>query len=444
MLGLYSFIMRAGTPFLKTALKRRCKQGKEDPHRLEERMGISTRPRPEGHLVWFHAASVGEAQSALILIDAVLEQNPELHILVTTGTLTSAELMMKRLPDKAFHQYIPLDHPQWTKAFLSHWQPDFIFWLESELWPNMLGHIRNKKIPAALVNARLSPSSFKNWKKAKQSIANLLDAFTLILAQTKEDVRNFKALGADDNKVILTDNIKYSAQPLPYDEAALNNLKKATKNRPLWLYASTHDGEELLACRIHHHLKKKHPGLLTIIVPRHPDRRDAIMATCGQQKIKARLRGNAHSMPQNEDDVYIADTLGELGLFYRLAPIACIGRSFSNDGGGGHNPIEAAQLDCAVLHGPHVQNLSLIFEEMDSYGAALNTKTEKKLEDAIDKLLGSDDTLHTMQNKAHQFAHNKARVLDRVMKALLPLLEENGLTQTQGHGKDKETGQQCA
>lgn len=169
------------------------------------------------------------------------------------------------------------------------------------------------------------------------------------------------------------------------------------------------------------------------------------MATCKQQKTKARLRGNAHNLPQEDDDIYIADTLGELGLFYRLAPIACIGRSFSSDGGGGHNPIEAAQLDCAVLHGPHVQNLPLIFDEMDSYGAALCAKTEKKLEDTIDRLLGSDDTLHTMQNKAHQFAHNKARVLDRVMKTLLPLLEEAGLTAAI-HNKEneKETGQQCA
>lgn len=425
MLKLYSSLMNAGTPVLKMILLRRSRKGKEDSARLAERMGTPSILRPNGKLAWFHAASVGEAQSALILIDEMLKINPALHILVTTGTVTSADLMQKRLPKKAVHQYIPLDSSRWTEHFLDHWRPDIVFWLESELWPNLLQGIRERQIPSVLINARLSEKSFKRWKKSGNTIQNLLDTFQLILAQTEEEASSFTALGAGN--VIVSDNIKYSAAPLPRDEAAYKKLQKALGGRPVWLCASTHDGEEKLACQIHRHLKKDFPDLLTIVVPRHPERRETIMATCSTQEVQARNRGNNHDLPQEKDDLYIVDTLGELGLFYRLSPIAYIGRSFSNDGGGGHNPIEAAQLDSAVLHGPNIQNLKQIYKEMDEYGAAICTQTEKKLEDCLHKLLSDEEALHVLQNKATEFALNKSRVLERVLKHLQPSLQQAGI-----------------
>lgn len=421
MLTLYSAAMGAGTPLIKKVLLQRSRMGKEDPARLTERMGIYNKPRPAGPLAWFHAASVGEAQSTLILINALQKQTPFQNILVTTGTVTSAKLMEQRLPPGAFHQFFPVDHPQWTKNFLDHWKPDAILWMESELWPNMLLEIARRKIPVALINARLSEKSAQRWRLARRQIKKLLGGFSLFLAQTEEDAATFRAW--DAKNVMVCDNLKYAADPLPCIEKELTNLRDAVKDRPLWLYASTHDGEEDIACRIHAHIKKKIPDLLTVIIPRHPERREAIQAICEKHGVSARLRGSGHSIPQKGDDIYIADTLGELGLFYRLCPVACIGRSFSRDGGGGHNPIEAAQLDCAVLHGPRVQNLARIYEEMDKAGAALCMKDEKDFQARLERLLSDPGKLAALQNRGAYFVREKAKVLETVMNALSQIIE---------------------
>lgn len=413
--------MGAGTPLIRKVLLRRSRKGKEDPARLAERMGIYNKPRPAGPLAWFHAASVGEAQSTLILINALQKQTPFQNILVTTGTVTSAKLMEQRLPPGAFHQFFPVDHPQWTKNFLNHWNPDVILWMESELWPNMLLEIARRKIPAALVNARLSERSIRRWKLARRQIKKLLGTFSLFLAQTEEDAASFRAWDAAN--VTVCDNLKYAADPLPCNEADLTKLKDAAGERPLWLYASTHDGEEEMACRIHAHIRKKIPGLLTVIIPRHPGRRETVLAACKKQGLAARLRGADNALPQESDDMYIADTLGELGLFYRLCPLACIGRSFSKDGGGGHNPIEAAQLDCAVLHGPRVQNLTRIYEEMDMAGAALCVKDEQDFQVRLERLLSDPEGLAALQNKGAHFVQEKSKVLETVMAALSRIIE---------------------
>lgn len=416
MLKIYRAIMGASAPLLVSVLEKRVRKGKEDSARLPERQGQASLPRPAGPLGWVHAASVGEAQSALILIRNLLQRYPRLSILVTTGTRTSAALMQKNLPARAFHQFYPLDHPQWTEHFLNHWRPDFVLWMESELWPNMLGQVHARRIPAALINARLSDKSYRLWRMIRSSVKSLLDTFEIILAQTPQDAHLFEALGA--RQVIVTDNLKYSAEALSYDEKSLGQLMATTQDRPLWVFASTHKGEEFMACRVHQILKNALPDLLTIIVPRHPERRQEIISLCEEHKLQARLRGTAHQSPDEKDDIYIADTLGELGLFYRLAPVTCIGRSFSDDGGGGHNPIEAAQLHCAVMHGPNVQNLQEIFDEMDNAGAALSLKDEKDLEQMLEKFLTDAQMAESYQVKAYSFAKNKGAVVERVTSAL--------------------------
>lgn len=420
MLSVYHSLTKASGPALRLLLRSRLRRGKEDPLRLQERMGRASLPRPPGKLVWFHAASVGEAQSTLILVEALLARCPGLNILVTTGTVTSAALMGRRLPPQAMHQYYPLDHPQWAAAFLDHWKPDLVLWMESELWPNMLAAIRERKISSALINARMSPRAYRRWKKIKPQIARLLTTFELFLAQTQADAESFEKLGAIHVEV--RDNLKYAAAPLPWDQLDLTRLKAALAGRPLWLYASTHDGEEQIACETHKALKQKIPDLLTVIAPRHPERRESILALCQSQGLTAKLRGESKTLPAADDDIYIADTMGELGLFYRLSPIACIGRSFSLDGGGGHNPIEAAQLGCAVLHGPRVQNLGQIFAEMDKTGAALNLEMPEGLAATIARLLADPAALKALQDKALFFAQAKAAILQTVLKDLAPLL----------------------
>lgn len=428
MLDLYHSLTRRSAPAFRGLLRARLRRGKEHATRLAERMGQPGLPRPPGKLVWFHAASVGEAQSTLILVNALLTRFPDLHILVTTGTLSSASLMQQRLPPRAIHQFYPLDHPEWVEAFLNHWMPDMILWMESELWPNMLKAIRDRDIHCVLINARMSRRSYRRWKRFRETAATLLSAFDLCLAQTETDAESFLKLRAIN--VHVRDNLKYSADPLPFDPAALDQLQTAITGRPVWLYASTHDGEEELACAIHKKLQQNHPALLTVIVPRHPERRNDILAQCRKQGLQARLRGETLTPPAPEDQIYIADTLGELGLFYRLCPVACIGRSFSKDGGGGHNPIEAAQLGCAVLHGPAIQNLKQIFSEMDDAGAAQKAATPDALFTTLDHLLSTPPDLTELQIKGSRFAQKKAEVLAKIMDDLEPYLVDCGIMES--------------
>lgn len=421
MLKLYTAGMRQAENLLHAALQRRLKAGKESADRFDERLGVASAERPKGNLVWLHAASVGEAQSALILVSTIRQHYPEIHILLTTGTLTSADMMEKNLPEGAFHQFYPVDNPKWVARFLDHWQPDFILWMESELWPNMLLEIKARNIPAVLVNARMSPKSLQRWSLFSKSAAQILSCFSHILCQTDQDAAAYKQLGALN--VTVTDNLKFSAAKLSASEDDLKALS-ITLQRPCWVYASSHAGEELLAARVHAVLKASIPELLTIIVPRHPQRRDEIAEALNDIGVNVVFRGDNVTLPNEEADLYIADTMGELGLFYRACPIALIGRSFSDDGGGGHNPIEAAQLHCAVLHGPNVQNLQEIFDDMNEAGAAIRVENEGALVQKLQSLLGDKTLCETQQQKAFEFAASKAQVLDRVMDVLNPYLKK--------------------
>lgn len=419
MYGIYRVLTYVSTPLLNGLLKKRLNKGKEDPQRFQEKKAITQIGRPSVKLIWLHAASVGEAQSALIVIDQILSLYPAYNILVTTGTITSAEMMAKKLPNKAIHQFAPLDHPQWVKRFLNHWSPDFAIWMESELWPNMLHEVKARNIPAVLLNAHMSDKSYGTWKKIPLMPKTLLKTFSQILCQTQKDKERFEGLGAQN--VLVTDNLKYSAKPLPFNQEDSEHLENVTKGRKLWLYASTHKGEEEIACKTHQNLKEKHPNLLTIIVPRHPERRDEIAETC--KAVTYKFRGKKKQLPEKEDEIYIADTLGELGLFYNLVPIACIGRSFSDDGGGGHNPIEAAQYGCATLHGPNVQNLQDIFDDMQNQNACTKLDNFEQLIEALDTLFSKEDKLLTLQNAAKEFSRKKTSVINTVMAQLKPALD---------------------
>lgn len=420
MLGYYKKLTTKAEWLFNKLLELRLKRGKESESRLDERRGGASLPRPKTTLIWLHAASVGEAQSTLILINTISKKIPNAKFLITTGTLTSAQLMADRLPENAFHQFYPLDYPEWTTAFLDHWQPDLILWMESELWPNMLDGIKERNIPAVLVNARLSNKSYNLWNIFSGNAKNLLSTFNLILTQTKTDEARFKNLGAEN--VITTDNVKFSAAPLPYNEEELQEIQNAIQGRPTWVFASTHEGEELLACRIHATLAQKHPNILTVIVPRHPERRDDIKKTCDIMKISTVFRGDNKTLPQSDTGIYVADTLGELGLFYKLTEIAVIGRSFSDDGGGGHNPIEAAQMGCAVLTGPNVQFQQQLFNEMFSVNAAYSMNDKAELLKAIRALLEDEKTKEDAIARSLKFSNNKTNVINVVMENLSPLL----------------------
>ncbi len=325
LMAFYKTLTAASAPLLETYLKRRERRGKEDPTRANERRGNPVKKRDAGPLVWLHAASVGEAQSLLALINKLLADDPDLHIMVTTGTVTSAKLMAARLPKGAFHQYIPVDHPQWVARFLDHWRPDLALWSESEFWPNMLAAVKQRGIPAALLNARMSEKSFKRWRFLRGAIKELLSAFSLCLAQNESEAARLTALGAQN--VQISGNLKYAAAPLPCDEQKYAELEAVLGSRPRLLWASTHPGEEEIALQLHSALRKISAELLTIIVPRHPERGAEIAALAENLGMTAPRR-SARALPRPQDGIYIADTLGELGLFYKLSPLCIMGGSF--------------------------------------------------------------------------------------------------------------------
>lgn len=414
--------MMRSAPVLNMVLKKRALKGKEDPDRIDERRGIAGRARPDGALIWIHAASVGEAQSALVLVDQLLQHAPSIHILVTTGTQTSAKRMKDSLPDRAIHQFMPLDHPDWTNRFLDHWQPDCVFWMESELWPNILNSIKARGIPAGLINARLSPRSYRRWKLIKGSISDLLNTFDIILTQSESDADNFKALGAKN--VMSRGNLKYSAAPLPFDDGDFKKLQAAIGLRPVIVYASTHDGEEKIAAELHDLLVHTSPDLLTVIIPRHPQRGTQVADDIKAMGLNALLRSENKALPDTDTQIYIADTLGEMGLFYRVARIAYVGRSLSNDGGGGHNPLEPALLNCAVIHGKNIQNLRDIYDEMQSVNACIMAEDKDALTQKLAALLGDDEMVEGYIKRAREFSNTKVHVIDNVMNELKLILED--------------------
>lgn len=420
MYRLYRALTYASKPFLKILLNQRVKKGKEDPARYLEKTAQISRERPSGTIMWLHAASVGEVQSALILVQKLLKKFPDHNILITTGTRTSAQLIEQKITtSRVTHQFAPLDHPDWVCKFLNHWKPDMALWIESELWPNILHEIKKRDIKAVLINARMSESSYNNWKKALPIARVCLDAFNNILCQTEDDQKKYKALGA--NNTAVTNNLKYSAEPLPVNEQNLADIRDSCANRKIWVYASTHDAEEAIACEVHQKLQSKYPDMLTIIVPRHPERRNEIAKICS--KIKTVFRGEEKRLPHKTDQIYVVDTLGELGLVYKLSNIVCIGRTFSNDGGGGHNPIEPAHYGCAVLHGPNVQNLVEVFDQMKSEKACLPVQTTEQLYKKIEGLLANEAECKIMQKNAKAFANKRTSVIETIMAHIEPSLK---------------------
>ncbi len=416
LLGLYKTAMRLSTPLLESYLEKRAAKGKEDILRAHERRGRPVLPRPASPLVWFHAASVGESLSLLSIIDRVLKDYPKASVMITTGTVTSAKLMADRLPPRAFHQYIPVDHPSWVKGFLDHWKPDLVVWSESEFWPNILSDVKARGIPAILLNARMSEDSFSKWRFAKGVIGCMLSAFDLCLAQDSAEAQRLLQLGAKKAEVSV--NLKYAAAPLPYDAAELERLQRDTADKNIILWASTHPSEEEIALRLHSKLVAFYPDLLTIIVPRHPKRGDEIVELCAGFSVSQRSK----AQPVAGVDVYIADTLGELGLFYRLARNVVMGGTFADIGG--HNPIEPAQTGCLVFMGPSTRNFIAITQDFKDRNAVILVDGEDKLAEKVNDALRNPRNYDAIANAALELTKEKAGVIDDIAKAIAPVMQK--------------------
>ncbi len=367
----YGMFGNAAAGFLRRMLAQRVLRGKEILARLPEREGISRLPRPAGKLLWFHAASVGETLSVLPVIAAIAGRA---HVLLTTGTVTSAALAAERLPAYALHQFTPLDVPAWVNRFLNNWRPDAAVFVESELWPTTLQLLDAAKTPRVLLNASMSARSARNWRLAGGFIRPLLQGFKAVHVQSAQDALNLAGLGAQN--LLEWGNLKFAAPMLPVDEAALADMRRQIP-APNWLAASTHPGEEEIIIAAHRLLLPAWPRLITVIVPRHPARGDAIAALATGLPVGLR----SQNAPPVQGGIYIADTLGELGLFYRLAPFALVGGSLVKIGG--HNLTEAARLGIPVLCGPHTREIAEPVARLRQFEALVEVSNAETLAAAV-------------------------------------------------------------
>ena len=422
-LRCYRLASLAAVPALAPRFLRwRLSRGKENAARLAERFGEASRPRPPGPLIWLHGASVGEMLAVIPLIERLLAKN--FAVLMTSGTVTSAALAERRLPAGAVHQFVPLDAPQFVARFLDHWRPDLALFVESDLWPNLILTCAERDIPMILVNGRLSERSFKRWRFLPQVIAPLLARFDLCLAQSTGDAQRYGQLGAP--RISNIGNLKLDVPPPPADAPTLSKLTGIVLTRSVIAAASTHPGEEDEIIAAHRQLRAKHPTLLTIIAPRHPERGEAIAEAAKNAGLSVALRSHG-DLPKPEVDVFIADTLGELGLIYRLAPIVFMGGSLASRGG--QNPIEAIRLGAAIVHGPHVWNFAEIYQSLDAAHGAQLVADQGALTDCLGLWLVNPGARKAVADAAVATIEKLGGALDRTIAALEPYLMQLRLEQ---------------
>jgi 3-deoxy-D-manno-octulosonic-acid transferase len=414
-LHAYRLLTGAATPLVPALISHRLKRGKEHPARLGERYGESKIARPAGPMVWVHGASVGELLAAIPLIERIREK--EFGVLCTSGTVTSANLAEQRLPKGVIHQFVTVDTPRYVRRFLDHWRPDLALFVESDLWPNLIMTSARRGVPLILVNGRVSERSFERWRRVPGTIAALLRCFDLCLAQSAADAERIGDLGAPH--VTMTGNLKLDVPEPPADSGKLMALEAAIGERTVIAGASTHAGEETMLIEAHRRLRGSFARLLTIIAPRHPDRGRGILEIAHAAGLEARLRSR-DELPERDTDIYVADTLGELGLIYRLAPIVFVGGSLASHGG--QNPIEAIKLGAAILHGPNTWNFAEIYSALDKSHGAEQVTDAGKLAVRLGALLKDADARGAVVKAGRETVATLGGALERTLAALDPYL----------------------
>ena len=413
MIKAYQVLTRIAAPFTPLLLAWRTRRGKEERDRRPERYGFASAARPAGFLAWFHAASVGEANAALPVIEAIATERPEICLLLTTATVTSARLARTRMPKGALHQYVPLDNQVFVRRFLRHWRPDLAVLVESEIWPNLVLETKALDIPLLLINGRMSASTFKRWRRRPGLSRPIFSAFDLVLAQNDRLAERFAQLGAA--RALDVGNLKADAPPPPADLPGRRKLDAALAGRNVWLAASTHHGEEEIVTAAHLKIKVARPDLLTIIVPRHPERGPLIAEQSRAAGLKVALRSEGE-LPDRATDIYVADTIGELGLFYALSPVAFVGGSLVDRGG--QNPVEPIKLGAAVLTGPNWQNFRNSYGALLRAGGCKQVTDGSSLADAALDLLADANARKAMTERAHRTVAAMGGALPRTLAEL--------------------------
>lgn len=420
MVYLYKLFSRCVRPlYIHFIMHKRIRIGKEDDLRAQEKLGVASVPRPRGKLVWIHAASVGETLSILKLVNVLQEKYPDVRLLLTSATVTSATIVQNKFPKGVIHQYAPLDFEISVKRFLNYWLPDLAIWVESELWPNTLGELYRRSIPVVSLNVRFSPRSLRRWLWMRVYFIRLLSYFTEILVQSKALEDKLKALGIQ--KVHYPGNLKFTADPLTHDEAEYQHLKTQMDGKLIWLAASTHPGEEESVFKVHKKLKSTFPHLLTIVVPRHPDRGQEIVQMAQMERLQVQPFESMMTL-KPDTDVLLINRIGVLGLFYRLCDTVFVGGSLVS--AGGHNIIEPAQAGCAILHGPMMHNFHEILAHFDHFKSTLQVKDEDELALRLKMLLENHDLKKKYIEAAKLAVADQKPVLHNTLKYLEPYLNK--------------------
>ena len=414
----YRILQTVLSPFIDVYLRYRKVIGKEDKKRFPERLGKAGIARPQGNLVWIHAASIGESVSVLPLLTAIRQKYPSINILMTTGTVTSAKLLEKKLPKDIIHQFVPVDMHYAVKRFVAHWRPDLAIWVESELWPNLVCNTSQTGCPMLLINARMSDESLVKWKKHKPLADNIFGCFTLCLAQNEKEADKFLHAGIKNS--IAAGNLKYESPSLPSDPENTANLIRMIGNRRIWVASSTSRGEEEIAALTHIKLAEKYPDLLTIIAPRHPNRMAEIRTMLEAKGLNTSVRSQGDDV-HADTQIYLADTIGELGIFYRLSNIVFMGGSLVDHGG--QNPLEPARLNCAILSGPTIYNFEEIYADMKAANAVIIVNNKDELLEQLDQLLSNSKMQDIYADHASHFIESKTGVIDNYLKLLDPYLK---------------------
>ena len=419
LLEVYRVATGLAHPLARPLIFWRVRRGKEDADRVDERFGVASLDRPAGPLVWVHAASVGETVSVLPLVEQMVARCA-ISVLLTTGTVTSARIVAKRAMPGVLHQYAPLDGRRFVRRFLAHWRPGLAIFAESELWPNMILETAARGTALALVNARMSERSFGRWRWRGAAMArHLLARFDLCLAQSETDAARLSALGA--GHVHTAGNLKFDVPPPPAPETELHALSAAIAERPRWLAASLHPGEDAMVIEAHRTLAARHPGLITLLAPRHPERGSEIAGRAAAAGLRA-ARRSVERQPLKDSDIFILDSIGELGLAFRLAPVAFMGGSLVPHGG--QNPIEPAKLDAAILHGPYVANFADIYGALDGAGCAECVPDAGALAAAVGGLLGAPAEAERRRRATALVLDRFSGALKRTLSQLEPMLAE--------------------
>ena len=419
---VYGVGMRLGLPLMRRAVGRKLAEAGVGPERIAERDGRASVSRPAGQVVWIHGVSIGESLSAMPLAEAIVQAHPDWHVLLTSGTASSAGVVAQRLPARTIHQFAPLDAAPAVRRFLDHWRPGLAIFIESEFWPVTLSMLAGRGVPVALVNARLSARTGRRWQAVPQTARQVVGRFALIHCQDSATAGVLTRLGPRRGVVpMVGPNLKAASRQVPPDGAALRALRQAVGERPVWVAASTHPGEEVEVLAAHAILLERLPDCLLVLVPRHPERRGDVTGLVRTAGLRHRLRGEHGVPPDAKDQVYVADTLGEMALWYHLGGPVFLGGSWVPVGG--HNPFEPAAAGAPVLHGPLHANFETVFAALDAAGGGRTVRDAPELAAAVAKFWTDSQNRTLMQAAVLGFAAVQRQSIDGLVRQVLALVQ---------------------